>query len=180
MLREHLQPTLDLEAQRLWYALRTRPHKETLVCEQAQIQGIETFNPLLRVRPVNPRARKVRPYFPGYVFVRVDMNEMGISTFQYMPYAVGLVSFGGEPASVPAALINALKRRVRESIDVQRIGPSKGDMVWIERGPFAGHEAMFDSRLRGGERVRLLLELLSGQSVPIEMDAAQIDYSQHI
>ncbi len=180
MLRELKPPTPDFEAQSLWYALRTRPHKEALVCEQAQIQGIETFNPLLRVRPVNPRARKVRPYFPGYVFVLADMQEVGISTFQYMPYTVGLVSFGGEPATVPASLIEALQRRVRESIDVQRIGPSKGDMVWIERGPFAGHQAMFDSQLRGGERVRLLLELLSGQSVPIEMDAAQIDYSQHI
>ena len=180
MLREHSSPVLDIEAQSLWYALRTRPHKESLVCEQAQLQGIETFNPMMRVRPVNPRARKVKPYFPGYVFVRADLSVLGVSTFQYMPYAVGLVSFGGEPATVPVSLINALKRRVRESADIERSGPSKGDTVWIGSGPFAGHEAMFDSRLRGGERVRLLLELLSGQSVLVEMDAAQIDYSQHI
>ena len=73
MLRELKPPTPDIEAQSLWYALRTRPRKETLACKQAEAQGIETFNPLMRVRPVNPRARKVRPYFPGYVFVLADM-----------------------------------------------------------------------------------------------------------
>jgi transcriptional antiterminator RfaH len=106
---------------------------------------------------------------------------MGQSTFEYMPYALGLVCFGGEPAPVPDALILALQRRMDELAEGEEIwmeGPKKNDRVWINDGPFAGHEAIFQNRLSGGDRVRLLLELLSGRSVPIEMNAAQVEYSQ--
>ena len=48
------------------------------------------------------------------MFVKSDLKEVGLSAFNYMPYAVGLVSLGGEPASVSEALIFALRRRLRE------------------------------------------------------------------
>jgi transcriptional antiterminator RfaH len=130
---------------------------------------------------VNPRARKTQPYFPGYLFVRADLNETGQSVFEYMPYAAGLVAFGGEPAHVPESLIHGLQRRVAELAE-RGVGlpggPKKNDRVWIQAGPFAGHEAIFDTRLQGGERVRLLLQMLSGQRVPIELDAAHVEASR--
>jgi transcriptional antiterminator RfaH len=164
-----------------WYALRTQPRREAVVWEQAQARGIETFYPRLRARPVNPRARKVQPYFPGYLFVRADLEQTGQSVFDYMPYSAGLVAFGGEPAHVPESLIHGLQRTVtalaERGEDLQdRL--KKNDRVWIQAGPFAGHEAIFDTRLQGGERVRLLLQMLSGQRVPIELDAAQVEASR--
>ena len=51
-----------------WYAMQTKVHKEALVCQQLEQRGIEIFYPKLRVKPVNPRSRKERPYFPGYIF----------------------------------------------------------------------------------------------------------------
>ncbi len=166
-----------------WYALRTKPNRESLAWHQARLRGVECFYPRMRVRPVNPRASKVRPFFPGYLFVQADLDELGLSALEYLPYATGLVCFGGEPARVPDALINGLKRRVQEMAESHAAweqGPYKNDRVWISDGPFAGLEAIFDTRLSGGDRVRLLLELLNGHRVPIEMDAAQIEYSQRI
>lgn len=166
-----------------WYALRTKPKREALAWHQAQLRGIETFYPRLRVRPVNPRASKIRPFFPGYVFVKADLWETGLSSFEYMPYALGLVCFGGEPARVPENLIHALQRRMGELAEREETrleGPRKNDRVWITDGPFAGHEAIFQTRRSGGDRVCLLLEMLNGRSVPVELDAAMIDYSQRI
>ena len=82
---------------------------------------------------------------------------------------------------VPENLIHALQRRMEEAAEQEVIwqeGPKKNDRVWISEGPFVGNEAIFQTRLSGGDRVRLLLELLSGRSVPIEMNAAQVEYSQ--
>jgi transcription antitermination factor NusG len=136
------------------------------------------FYPRLRVQPVNPRSRKVRPYFPGYLFVRADLGEVGISTFQWMPHSLGLVSFGGEPAIVPENLIHAIRQRVEE-IDAAGgevfDGLKPGDRITIDFGPFEGYEAIFDTRLPGSERVRVLLQLLnSKRQVPMEMNASQI------
>jgi len=45
----------------------------------------------------------------------------------------------------------------------------------ISDGPFAGYEAIFDARVPGSERVRVLLQLLNSQrQVPLELTAGQI------
>jgi transcriptional antiterminator RfaH len=163
---------------RQWYALRSKPRKEDIVWKQIRSQGFEHFYPRMRVHPVNPRARKVKPYFPGYLFVRVDLDEMGISTFQWMPHALGIVSFDREPASVPDHLIQALKKRIKEIAAAGGEvfdGLEPGDKVRIHAGPFRGYEAVFDASLSGNERVRVLLQFIDDQRiVPIELSPAQI------
>jgi transcriptional antiterminator RfaH len=161
-----------------WYALRSQPRKEDVVWQQVRAQKCEAYYPRVRVRTVNPRARQVRPYFPGYLFVKADLEALGLSTFQYMPHAVGLVCFGGEPAQVPESLVRAIQQRVGEITAAGGEfydGLRPGDRVSIQGGPFAGYEAIFEARLSGGERVRVLLDLLQGRRVPVEMSAALVE-----
>jgi transcription antitermination factor NusG len=161
----------------LWYALQSKPNKEDALYQQLDSQGIDVFYPRIRVTPVNPRSKKVKPYFPGYMFVYTDIEKVGISTFQWMPFARGMVSFDHEPATVPEGLIHAIRRKIDE---VNAAGGEvfnglhKGDSVLIHEGPFAGYEAIFDLRLPGSERVRVLIKLLSQRQVPVEMHAGQI------
>lgn len=162
----------------LWYALRSKPRKEEIVWRQVLSHGFETFYPRLRVQPVNPRARKIKPYFPGYLFVHIDLEKIGLSAFKWMPHTLGLVSFGGEPAIVPENLIHDIQKRVDEintaGGEVLE-GLKKGDEIRINEGPFRGYEAIFDYTLPGNERVRVLLELLGNQRrVPVELDAGSI------
>ena len=161
----------------LWYALHSKPHKEEVLFEQLGLRNIQTFYPRIRVKTVNPRARQIKAYFPGYVFVQVDLGEAGFSSLQWLPGATGLVSFGGEPAPVPDGLIGALRRKVErihglggELFD----GLKPGDRVVIQAGPFSGYEAIFDERISGNERVRVLLKLLQKRLVPVELPAGQV------
>lgn len=165
-----------------WYALRSKPRKEDVVWKQVRDRGFEVFLPRLRVNPVNPRARKVKPYFPGYLFIRADIDAVGLSTFQWLPHSTGLVSFGGEPAPVPDHLIYAIQKRVAEiaaSGGEVFDGLQPGDRVMINYGPFSGYEAIFDTRLPGTERVRVLLQFLSSRHVPVELNAAHIQQKKH-
>ena len=161
-----------------WYALRSKPRKEEVVWRQLRTQDFEVFYPRLKVQPVNPRSRKWRPYFPGYMFVNADIDLVGLSAFQWMPHSIGLVCFGDEPAVVPDNLIVAVKKRVDEIAAAGGElfeGLGHGDSVLISEGPFAGYEAIFDTRIPGSERVRVLLLLLNSQrQVPLELDAGQI------
>jgi transcriptional antiterminator RfaH len=112
------------------------------------------------------------------MFVHVDIDEVGLSTFQWMPHAVGLVNFDGEPASVPENLIHAIRKRVEEIAAAGGevfVGLKQGDIVRISSGPFAGYEALFDVRLPGSERVRVLLKMLSDRRVLVELNAGQIE-----
>jgi transcription antitermination factor NusG len=161
-----------------WYALRSKSRKEDVVWRQVRDQGYEVFYPRLRVQPVNPRSRKVRPYFPGYLFVRADLEKVGKTAFQWLPHSVGLVSFGGEPSPVPENLIAAVRQRVEEIAAAGGEvfdGLHKGDQVQIDYGPFQGYEAIFDARITGSERVRVLLSLISSKRLlPVEMEASHI------
>lgn len=164
-----------------WYALRSKPRKENVLWRQAQEHGFEVFYPRLRVNPVNPRSQKIKPYFPGYMFVRTDLEASGLSTFQWMPHSTGLVCFGGEPSVVPENLIHAIRRRVEEIAQAGGEvfdGLKPGDVIRISYGPFEGYEAIFDARLPGSARVRVLLQLLSERRVPLELDVSHIQQTK--
>ncbi len=160
-----------------WYALRSKPNKEAMLCQQLDAQAVEVFYPQVHVKPVNPRARRVKPYFPGYLFVHLDLLRTGALAFQWMPYSNGLVAFGGEPASVPDALVGAIRRRLGE---IEAAGGENfmdlkpGDRVFIASGPLAGYEAIFDTRLSGEDRVRVLLRLLAQRQMPVDLHVGQI------
>lgn len=160
-----------------WYVLRSKPNKENLLSEQLGVHNIETFFPRLKVNPVNPRARKVKPYFPGYIFIHTDLDQIAPSTLQWMPGAIGFVSFGSQPSEVPESLVNSIRHRV-DQINAAGgeifEGLKQGETVTIQSGPFAGYEAIFDTRISGSERVRVLLKLLQGKSTKMEISAGQL------
>lgn len=161
----------------VWYVLHSKPHKEQLLFEQLSLRNIESFFPCIRGVTVNPRAPKLRPYFPGYVFVHVDLEQTGFSNLQWLPGATGLISFGGEPASIPEGLIVAIRRKV-EQINSRGSelfdGLSPGDSVIIQAGPFSGYEAIFDEAISGEERVHVLLKLMQARLVTVELPATQV------
>ena len=161
-----------------WYVLHSKPNKEELLWEQLSLRQVETFYPRIRVQTVNPRARKVKAYFPGYVFVHLDLEETVLSTLQWMPGATGFVSFDSSPSMVPEVLIQAVKKKVDEINSAGGEifdGLKPGDLVEIRSGPFAGYEAIFDARLPGRERVRVLLKLLQGKSAKMEVPAGLLE-----
>jgi len=160
-----------------WYCLKTHPRKEDALWNELEARNVEVFYPHVRVKPVNPRSRTIRPYFPGYLFVRLDLERVGISFLRWMPHTRGLVSFDSQPAAVPDALVQALKAKLEE-VQMERQdllpGVKRGDLVQVDAGPFEGYLAVFDARLPGTERVRVLLKMLNDRNLSVEMVANQL------
>ncbi|NLI45023.1 MAG: hypothetical protein GX415_06410 [Chloroflexi bacterium] len=161
-----------------WYALQSKPNQEHLLWYQLGLRGIEAYFPRLTARPVNPRARTLVPYFPGYLFARVDWQTLSFSSIAWLPGMRRIVSFDGEPASVPDHLITSLRSRV-EAANLEQKDPlqglRQGDPVRVTAGPFAGYEAIFDTRLNGGERARVLLRFIASLQVSLEVQAGQLE-----
>jgi transcriptional antiterminator RfaH len=160
-----------------WYVLHSKPNKEQFLFTQLQHREIETFYPRFRVEPVNPRARKVRPFFPGYLFVHVDLEQVPLSSLTYIPGAHSVVSFDYHPAVVPDDVIQLIKHNVarinREGKDSHR-QLKHGDPVEVKSGPFEGYQAIFDTALKGSDRVRLLIKLLHGQQIRVQVPRGMV------
>ena len=160
-----------------WYVAHSKPRNEELLWKQFCLRNIESYYPCINVPTVNPRARKVQPYFPGYLFVHVDLELIGKSTLEWMPGGVGLVSFGDEPASVPEKLICAIRQRIEhlnKALGKNYVPLCKGDIVAIHSGVFTGYDGIFDFQLSGTDRVQILLSLLDNRLIPVEMPASCI------
>ncbi len=154
-----------------WYVIRSKPQKEDALYREMLARNLDAYLPILKVKPVNPRSRKTRAYIPGYLFVYADLEEVGFSALQWIPHSLGLIQFGGDPATVPESLINAMRKRVDEINKAggeARFSIQRGDKVRILSGPFEGYEAVFDSRLQGADRARVFLAMLERQ-VPLEV-----------
>lgn len=148
-----------------WYALCSKPHKEEILFKQLQAREVEVFFPRLLAQTSSLNVLKVKPYFPGYLFIRVDLEKVGASTFQWMPYSEGLVSFvsfGERPIYVPDILIQAIQKRVVKMTTtvgevLNSVTPGgKGD----DNSPFVGYESILNTSLPGKERSRILFQML--------------------
>ncbi len=160
-----------------WYCLHVKPHKEQSVYKLLLARRVVVYYPYVKVEPVNPRARKERPFFPGYMFVFLDIEAEGMNALRWTEGTYGLVQFGGEPVSVPDSLIHELKATLDKIMVETRIKQesyTRGDRVRIVGGLFDGYEAIFDTRLPGKHRVQVLLAFLSDQPKRLQLNETEI------
>lgn len=153
-----------------WYALYTKPNAEAQVARTLIERGLAVFLPLLPARP----GGRIRPLFPAYLFVRCDLNALGIASLQWIPGLRRILSFGGQPAAVPDEAIQVIEDGLREieaagGVLKHRFQP--GDAVVIDSGPLAGLRGIFQGPMGPAERVRILVRFLgetNRMQVPVE------------
>jgi transcriptional antiterminator RfaH len=160
-----------------WHVIRSKHRNEHLLCQQLLSREIEAYYPCIRLQSNNLHARKIKPYFPGYMFVHTDLDVVGKSSVQWIPGAVGLVCFGGEAAWVADGILQGIRERVDE-INLsgwecwQNLKP--GDDISIHSGLFAGYRGIFSSYLSDRERVIVFLKFVRDQQVRVELPAGQV------
>lgn len=152
-----------------WYVLCCKPHKEQLISRQLRQMGFETYFPCIVDSHQKTGRLEIRPYFPGYVFVRVDLSEVSLSTFQWMPHTEGLVCFEGRPAHVPDRLLQAMWRNLLDGqtpVQPESEAERVNNLEAQRSETIEGYESLLDLNLSGAERVSGLLHILESLSSP--------------
>ena len=170
------QESLQIEPGLRWYAIQTKVNREKEVEKRLKDLRLEAFLPFMRARRrIGSRFHWVlAPLFPGYIFCRLDMVLSGKAA-RYSPGVRDFLTFGSRLAEVGEEIIQALHERCPDGVAlIDSVSAQPGDMVRINEGPFSGLEAVFQQKLKGSERVAVLLEILGRQTrivVPSEMIA---------
>jgi len=101
-----------------WYALQTRYRFERKVTSQLQHQGVETFLPLLKEVHLWSDRRKLVDtlLFPGYTFVRLNFSPLIPKKILQIQGLIGLITFAGEAAPVPAKQIDDLRTLLSQKV----------------------------------------------------------------
>ena len=158
-----------------WYALRSKPRKEEIVWRQVLSQGFEVYYPRLRVHPVNPRSRKVKAYFPGYLFVRVEMDSQTHLEILKTNSVVRVLCNDDRPAPIPDKQIHAIQIMIKNGMAVTPYPYLKEGMkVLVVNGPLIGMEGILFKTKPNKHRLVLSLDLLK-ESVSVEIDESDVE-----
>ena len=147
-----------------WYAVCCKPRQEAVAEENLLRQGFHTYLPRIRIRQRRRGAwiDAVETLFPRYIFIRIDPQLRSTATVRSTRGVVGMVRFGGQPAVVPDAVMDALREREDAASGMhedKRPLFNAGEAVKLVDGPLAGMEGVF-TQTDGAKRVIVLLELL--------------------
>lgn len=142
-----------------------------------RLRGVESYCPLFLEPPWHVRApRGPMPLFAGYVFARCrPVHSLG--AVRFCPGVRRPVQFDGRLATVDSAFIEALRDREGERgymlPESFSQGITAGRRVRVMGGPLRGMEGIFQGYLRGGERARVLMEVLRARKA-VEVDAVAL------
>lgn len=157
-----------------WYAAYTRSRHEMISAEEMKRRAIEQFVPTYEaVRRWKDRQKRLSlPLFPGYVFVRIALDER--RRVLVIPGVVRLVGFGDRPVPLDDDEIEKLRSLLSHRAHMQPHPYLKaGRTIRILRGALAGLEGVL---IRRKGRVRLLMSIeLIRCSATIEVDAADVE-----
>lgn len=127
------------------------------------------------IRTARRRLIVLRPLFPRYLFVGLDLSEMRWRPILSTPGVASLVRVGDEPAVVAIDVIEALRHRERECAFDQIATAGHllpGGTMRITEGPFRDLVGQL-TRASEGDGVCILLELL-GREVRAEVSRLTI------
>ena len=160
-----------------WYVVQTRPNNEARAEINLKRQGFTTYLPCYQRQRRHARRTDivVRPLFPRYLFVQLDLARDQWRSVQSTFGVSALVAVGDRPAPLSSEVVEEI--HAREGADGFVVlglppGLKPGASVRMIDGLFADYQGVLD-RIGDERRVSVLLSLL-GRQVRVFVSAASV------
>ena len=146
-----------------WYVLHTKSRNEKHVAVILEQRGLQVFLPEYTRKNAKGQTKKTA-FFPGYLFVSLDLDSVASSLWQWVPGLRYIVAHGDQPVPIPDEVIKLIAHNVMEA-ELLASSPhlqfKPGDMVRIKDGPFEDMLAIFEGPTKPTERVRVLISTMN-------------------
>lgn len=167
------------EANTAWIAVATHANAERQAVQSLNRQGYECYCPYSRVLRRHARRSEMvdRPFFPGYLFVRLNLDRDQWRPIMHSRGVRAIVRFGDELGIVPDGVVDGLLAREE---DGGLKPPPASERLRVGQ-PVSLHGTLFDDFLctvesiDAKDRVVVLLDLMQQTvklSVPSEVVTA--------
>ncbi len=170
-----------------WYVVHAYSGFEKKVAqslqEQSVVKGMEEWFDEILVPTEEVvemrRGSKVnseRKFFPGYVLVKMELDEDSYHLVKNTPKVTGFLGAGNKPVPISQAEADRILHQVKEG--VERPKPSVtfeiGEEVRVNDGPFQSFNGQVEDV--DEERARLKVSVsIFGRSTPVELEYGQVE-----
>lgn len=139
---------------------------------------LETFVPTETVMELKngKRVEKIRNYFPGYVFVKMVMDDTLFYLIRNLPKVSGFVGMNGNPTPISESEIARIVAKTKESSEnpTNNIKYEVGEQVKVLDGPFASFSGTVESLDERKQKVKVSV-MIFGRATPVTLDFIQIE-----
>ena len=168
-----------------WYVVHCYSGQENKV-HHSIMQRIETMNMQDKIFDVvvpteeeieikDGKRRKVeRRVFPGYMLVKMIMDEDSWYVVRNTPGVTGFVGMGNEPTPLRPEEVAQIKGRMEQEATSAKLDYKIGEKVRIKDGPFNEFMGTVGDIDTERNKVRVMVSFF-GRDTPVELDFLQVE-----
>lgn len=170
-----------------WYIVHAYSNFEKKVAEQirerAAAAGLddhfeEIVVPMEEVVEIR-RGRKVnteRKFFPGYVLVKMEMNDPAFLLIKNTPKVTGFLGADNRPMPISESEAQRILNQVKEGVERPKstITFEIGEQVRVADGPFASFSGLVEEVDEERSRLKVAVSIF-GRATPVELEYAQVE-----
>ena len=170
-----------------WYVLHTYSGHENKVKisleQRVKVMGMDEkvaqiVVPTQEVAEIKGGKRKVstKTSFPGYVLIKMEMNDELWYAVKSTPGVMGFVGNDKQPIPIDESEVENILKAVEQSPE-EEVKPiidlSIGDKAKIVDGPFTGFSGVIDDINEEKTKLKLMISIF-GRSTPVELEFSQV------
>lgn len=182
---EELEDEAQAATQPRWYVIHSYSGYENkvkqnleqrIISMNMQDQIFEVVVPTEEEIEVREGKRRVnrRRIFPGYVLVKMLMNDDSWSVVRNTPNVTGFVGMGNKPTPLRDEEVNRILSRMEAEAPTLKVTFKPGQKVRIIQGPFADFIGTVDDINLEKGKVRVMVSFF-GRETPVELDFLQVE-----
>jgi len=158
-----------------WFVVRTKAGDEHRANTNLLHQEVETFLPLFKNHYFRGgrMIQTVKPLFPNYLFAKIDLDLQ----FAKVKWTRGVSRILGSregPVPISGIVVQTIQNRIgKDNLIELEEEMKEGDLVQVTSGPLKDLVGVFQKRMSGKDRVKILLNLI-GVDVPVQISKWQI------
>jgi transcriptional antiterminator NusG len=116
-----------------------------------------------------------RNFFPGYIFIKMEMNDETWHIVKNTPKVTGFVGGRNEPSAISDEEMAEIIQQMEEGVlkPKPKFLFEKGDQVRVIDGPFTNFNGIVDEVKPEKGKLRVLVSIF-GRATPVELDFIQV------
>ena len=168
-----------------WYVLHTYSGYENKVKKsiETRVESLDLGNRVYEtVVPTQEeieikngqRQTVLKKVFPGYVLVRMELDDETWYALRNTPGVTGFVNIDNKPVPLDETRVQAIMKGMVAEAPKVRVTFALGDTVRINDGPFADFRGEIDEINQEKGKIRVLVSFF-GRETPVELDFLQAE-----